>query len=214
MLTLKSFTFNPFSENTYIVYDPDTKEGIVVDPGMIEPDEKQRFDTFVSVRKIHLTMIVNTHMHIDHCIGNNYIKEKYAIKSACFATEIAFGEILDTQARYFGLNYTGYNTTVDDVLSDGQLIHIGDNILEVIALPGHSPGGLALYDRKDGWLISGDSLFSGSIGRTDLPGGNNAALCQGIRTRLFTLPESTIVYPGHGPNTTISTEKRSNPYVR
>lgn len=214
MLRLERFTFNPFSENTYVVYDPDTKDGIVVDPGMSTEVEQKQFDRFVTEKGIHLLMIVNTHMHIDHCLGNNYIIKKYGIHTAANATEIAFGENLDQQARFFGLNLKGFNTTVDIILSDGQLIPVGPNTVEIIAVPGHSPGGISIYDRADGWLLSGDSLFLGSIGRTDLPGSDHSRLIHGIRTRLFTLPETTVVYPGHGPATTIGHERATNPYVR
>ena len=214
MLRLERFTFNPFSENTYVVYDPDTKDGIVVDPGMSTEVEQKQFDRFVTEKGIHLLMIVNTHMHIDHCLGNNYIIKKYGIHTAAYATEIAFGENLDQQARFFGLNLKGFNTTVDIILSDGQLIPVGPNTVEIIAVPGHSPGGISIYDRADGWLLSGDSLFLGSIGRTDLPGSDHSRLIHGIRTRLFTLPETTVVYPGHGPATTIGHERATNPYVR
>lgn len=213
MLKLEKFTFNPFAENTYIVYDPVTKDGIVVDPGMATQVEQNKFDRFIAEQGIHLSMIVNTHMHIDHCLGNNYIIKKYGINTAACATEIAFGENLDQQARFFGLNLKGFNTTVDIILNDGQLLHIGPNTLEIIAMPGHSPGGICIYDRADGWVLSGDSLFLGSIGRTDLPGSNHSKLTHGIRTLLFTLPESTIVYPGHGPSTTIGHERGTNPYI-
>lgn len=214
MLKIEKFTFNPFSENTYVVYDPSTKDGIVVDPGMSTPIEQKQFDRFIAEQGIHLSMIVNTHMHIDHCIGNNYVIKKYGIHTAASATEIAFGENLDQQARFFGLDLKGFNTTVDIILGDGQLIPVGPNTLEIISVPGHSPGGLSIYDRADGWLLSGDSLFLGSIGRTDLPGGDHGKLVHGVRTRLFTLPETTIVYPGHGPSTTIGHERATNPFIR
>ncbi len=214
MLKLERFTFNPFAENTYIVYDPKTKDGIVVDPGMSTEVEQKQFDRFITEQGIHLSMIVNTHMHIDHCLGNNFVSKKYGIHTAASATEIAFGENLDQQARFFGLNLKGFNTTVDIILGDGQLIPIGPNTVEIIAVPGHSPGGISIYDRADGWVLSGDSLFLGSIGRTDLPGGDHGKLVRGIRTRLFTLPETTVVYPGHGPLTTIGHERATNPYVR
>lgn len=214
MLTLKKFTFNPFAENTYIVYDPITKDGIVMDPGMATQIEQKQFDLFVDEQGIRLSMIVNTHMHIDHCLGNNYVIKKYGIHTAACATEIAFGENLDQQARFFGLNLKGFNTTVDIILSDGQLLPVGTNTIEIIAVPGHSPGGIAIYDRADGWVLSGDSLFLGSIGRTDLPGSDHSKLIHCIRTRLLTLPEATTVYPGHGPSTTIGHERATNPYVR
>lgn len=214
MLKLEKFTFNPFAENTYIVYDPATKDGIVVDPGMSTEVEQKQFDRFITEQGIHLSMIINTHMHIDHCLGNNYVAQKYGTHTAACATEIAFGENLDLQANFFGLNLKGYNTTVDIILSDGQLIPIGPNTIEIIAVPGHSPGGISIYDRVDEWVLCGDSLFLGSIGRTDLPGADHNKLIHGIRTRLFTLPETTVVYPGHGPLTTIGHERATNPYVR
>ena len=214
MLKLEKFTFNPFAENTYIVYDPVTKDGIVVDPGMATQVEQNQFDRFIAEQGIHLSMIVNTHMHIDHCLGNNYIIKKYGINTAACATEIAFGENLDQQARFFGLNLKGFNTTVDIILNDGQLLHIGPNTLEIIAMPGNSPGGICIYDRADGWVLSGDSLFRGEIGRCDLPGGNEIQLIEGLRQRILTLPPEVQVLPGHGDATTIATERASNRYLQ
>ena len=214
MLKIHQFTFNPFSEHTYIIYDQDSKDGIVIDPGILQPCEQEEFDRYVASQGIRLGMVVNTHMHVDHCLGNNYVARKYGAKVAAAASEFSFGRNADTQARFFGLGLQGYGTEADTAIADGQILPVGNGSLEVIAVPGHSPGGIALYCREGGWLVSGDTLFDGSVGRTDLPGGDHGTLLRSIRTRLMTLPDDTVVYPGHGPSTTIGRERASNPFLR
>lgn len=214
MFKIHQFTFNPFSEHTYVIYDQDSKDGIVIDPGMLQPYEQEEFDRYVDSEGIRLGIVVNTHMHVDHCLGNNYVAQKYGTKVAAAAAEFPLGRNADTQARFFGLGLQGYDTEADTALTDGQQLSVGHGSLEVIAVPGHSPGGIALYCREGGWLVCGDTLFEGSVGRTDLPGGDHGTLLRNIRTRLMTLPDDTVVYPGHGPSTTIGRERASNPFLR
>ncbi|MCM1153000.1 MAG: MBL fold metallo-hydrolase [Muribaculum sp.] len=207
------FQFALFGINTYVVYDPATLACIVVDPGMMDAAEKEALSRFVEKNGLHVEGIVNTHLHIDHVIGNKYLGEKYGARVSASSLDAFLGDRLDQQARQFGLSLNVDAIKIDRDLKDGDIIKIGEGELKVLAVPGHSPGGIALYDEKDGFVISGDSLFEGSVGRTDLPGGDYLQLINAVRDKLLTLPEATKVYPGHGPSTTIARELRYNPYL-
>lgn len=212
MLKIKPLVFNPFDETTYIVYNPDTLDAIVIDPGMGTREELDDFDRFISERGLKIQGIVNTHLHLDHCFGANYVKDKYGVPVGAHVADAFLGNNIDDQARKFGIRLKGREVMIDSPLADGDTISIGDDKLEVIHTPGHSPGGICLYSREGKFLIAGDTLFAGSIGRTDLPGGNHSHLINSVRTKLFSLPEDTLVLPGHGPTTTIGQEKHSNPF--
>lgn len=214
-LEIRKFVFNPFGVSTYVVWDPTSKDGIAVDPGMSNPSEQRLFDNFVADNGIRLRQVVNTHLHLDHCWGNNYVTDRYGVKVAASVADDFLGERAAQQALMFGIPGDGFSPVYIDVpLKNGDVIHVGDGELQVLEVPGHSPGGIALYDAADGWVIVGDALFAGAIGRTDLPGGDYGQLIHNIRTRLLTLPGNTIVYPGHEAATTIAREKSSNPYLR
>lgn len=214
MLKVKQFVFNPFGESTYLIYNPATNDAIVVDPGMGDSEEMNVFDKFISDNNLTLRGIVNTHMHLDHCFGANYVKDKYGVAVSAHVADAFLGNNIDDQARRFGIRLKGKDVMIDAPLADGDTISIGNDTLEVIYTPGHSPGGICLYSRDGNFLISGDTLFKGSIGRTDLPGGDHRQLIGSIKNRLVNLPDSTIVLPGHGPATTIGEEKIMNPFLR
>lgn len=203
-----------FQVNCYVVYDPEEKEAAIVDPGIIDNREIDAIDNFLKKHELKVVAVINTHLHIDHVIANPTMAEKYGVPVLAHEADDFLGERLLDQARQFGLPFKLQNAGVTHHLVDGEKIKIGSGELEVIHLPGHSPGGIGLYDAKDGFLISGDSLFEGSIGRTDLPGGNLAKLLEAIKKRLYTLPDDTVVYPGHGDPTTIGKEKKTNSFVR
>lgn len=203
-----------FQVNCYVVYDPEEKEAAIVDPGIIDNREIDAIDNFLKKNELKVVAVINTHLHIDHVIANPTVAEKYGVPVLAHEADDFLGERLLDQARQFGLPFKVQNAGVTHHLVDGEKIKIGSGELEVIHLPGHSPGGIGLYDAKDGFLISGDSLFEGSIGRTDLPGGNLAKLLEAIKKRLYTLPDDTVVYPGHGDSTTIGKEKKTNSFVR
>lgn len=213
MLKVKAFVFNPFGETTYVVYNPKTHDAVVIDPGMADVAENAEFDHFVSSNSLTVRGVVNTHMHIDHCFGANYVKDKYGVPVSAHTADAFLGTGLDEQSRRFGMRMAVRDVVIDAPLADGDTIAIGDDSLEVIHTPGHSPGGICLYSAAGGFLIAGDTLFSGSIGRTDLPGGDMRQLISSIRTRLLTLPDDTLVLPGHGPTTTIADERRHNPFL-
>lgn len=213
MLKIEQFEFNPFGELTYLVYNPATHDAVVIDPGMGDQDENDEFDRFVAENRLRIQGIVNTHMHLDHCFGANYVKDKYGVAVNAHVADSFLGSDIDAQAQKFGIHLRGRDVMIDAPLADGDVITVGDDSLKVIHTPGHSPGGICLYSAANKFLISGDTLFQGSIGRTDLPGGNMAQLINSIKTRLMTLPDDTRVYPGHGPSTTIGAEKAHNPFL-
>lgn len=214
MLTVKRFVFNPFDENTYLLTDSATGQTAVVDPGMFNVHDLEEFDNYIEQNRLTLTQIINTHLHVDHCFGNTHVRDRYGIKTAAHPGDAELGRNAAAQAARFGMRRPMLPVTIDVPLADGDTITIGsDNTLTVIAVPGHSQGGIALYDARDGFVLTGDSLFQNSIGRTDLPGGNMRQLVQAVRTRLLTLPDDTVVLPGHGPATTIGQEKAGNPFL-
>ena len=207
------FQFSLFGINTYLIFDPDSKECVVVDPGMSSPEEEKAIENFIAEKGLNLTQIINTHLHIDHVAGIPFLQEKYGAPILAHEGDKKLGEKIWQQAQAFGLNMPLQEITVTQYLNDGDKIKIGNGFLEVISVPGHSKGSVALYDPQDKFLISGDALFKGSIGRTDLPGGNYRELIESIDSRLLSLPDDTVVFPGHGPSTTIGEEKHSNPFL-
>ena len=215
MLKVKQFVFNPFGVSTFIIYDSESKPAIAIDPGMLNSAEQKEFDSYIAENNLKLTQIVNTHLHLDHCFGNNYVRDKYGIKVAAHPDDAFLGNSLAEQASRFGIRLTGNDTKVgiDIELKDGDSIKVGAHTLKVLHVPGHSPGSIALYCAEGGFVIAGDVLFKGSIGRTDLQGGNLDTLLNSIHSRLMTLPDSTNVLPGHDRFTTIGAERATNPYI-
>lgn len=217
MLILKHFVFNPFEENTYLIIDNTTLDAAVVDAGMFTAKDYSEFDNFIENHGIHLNQAINTHLHLDHCFGLNHVISRYGAKLAASADDAFLGDKLAEQARQFGIfgrEGSFPAVTIDVNLKDGDIIEIGEGKLIVIASPGHTPGGIALYAPEEKFVLTGDSLFRESIGRTDLPGGDQAALVSSVKNRLLALPPDTIVYPGHGPRTTVALELATNPFIR
>lgn len=213
MLKVKQFVFNMFGENTYVVSDSETGEAAVIDPGMFTDAERKEFDDYISNSNLKIVEIINTHLHLDHCFGDNYVRDRYGVKVAANVGDASLGADIASQIRRFGGRGDQPGVSIDVELKEGDVVKIGSGELQVIATPGHSPGGICLYCPQGGFLISGDTLFRGGIGRTDLEGGNGRQLTSSIREKLFTLPDETKVLPGHDRFTTIGDEKRSNPYV-
>lgn len=211
---IKTFEFNPFGEHTYLVWDSETNEAMVVDPGMSNARERLEFDAYISEHNLTLMHMVNTHLHLDHTWGNDYVAQTYGLKTEANDGDAFFGERRVEQARMFGMRADELGALSIDVnLKEGDIIKVGVLRFRVLEVPGHSPGGIALYEPNQGVLFSGDSLFESSVGRTDLAGGNHARLIESIRAKLLTLPLSTVVYPGHGDPTTIARELTTNPYL-
>jgi hydroxyacylglutathione hydrolase len=211
MLHIKSFTFNPFQENTYLIYD-DSGEAALVDPGCFTPGERRELEDFIQSKGLKLTQLWNTHCHIDHVLGNAWAMKKYNLSLLIHPNEIPVLKSVEVYAPNYGFH--GYETSeANDFLREGQELRVGHEQIKVIFVPGHSPGHVVFYHEAGGQCLVGDTLFKGSIGRTDLPGGNHSLLLEKIKSRLFVLPQDTLIYPGHGPETSIGFEKIHNPFV-
>lgn len=212
-MKLSRFTFNMFGVNTYILWDEESHEAIIVDPGMTNDKERQQIDEFLSNNNLKLTHLVNTHMHIDHSFGVAYITSKYGLKLECNDLDQFLAQRLTQQAEMFGLPISIDDLKIGVSLSEDDTLYVGKEPIKIIHVPGHSPGSIVLYAPQSSFIIAGDVLFKNSIGRTDLPGGSFQQLVSAIQQKLLTLDEHTWVYPGHGPETTIRSEKRNNPYI-
>lgn len=208
------FGFSLFGINTYVVWDPATKECAVIDPGMTGAREEQALVSFIEKNGLKVTHLINTHLHIDHAIGDRFVADTYGVPVEAHPADAMLGSRLQRQAVEFGIAGKVSDVEITTPLSDGEIIRIGEGELKVIHVPGHSPGGVVLYDEADKILIAGDVLFQGSIGRADLPGGNMTQLITGIREKLLPLPDDVTVLPGHGPQTTVGAERRGNPFLR
>ena len=215
MLNIKEFTFNPFEEHTYVVYDGSTRDAIIVDPGMLGYRDFDEIKHFVEDNKLNINAITLTHIHLDHCFGAPWASKEYHVPIRAHLADAPLGASVPQQAQRFGLfSPTISPVAIDEPLAAGDVITLGDNTLEVLHVPGHTPGGIALYCRDGHFVIAGDSLFRGSIGRTDLPGGDYDTLIASIRSQLLNLPDDTVVYTGHSDATTIGDERRYNPFIR
>ena len=211
-MEIKAFIFNPFQENTFVVWD-DTKECIIIDPGCYETSEQKKLVNFVNHSKLIPKMLINTHCHIDHILGNEFVSKEWDLDLYLNQLEIPLLESSDKIADTYGFyNYKKYNRK-KKLLNEGDKIRFGKSTLEILFTPGHSPGHISLLNKNQKIVISGDVLFNGSIGRTDLPGGDFDTLINSIKTKLFLLNDDTLVFCGHGPSTTIKKEKNTNPFL-
>ena len=210
MLHVKTFVFNPFSENTYVVYD-DSLEAVVIDPGCYEQEEKDHLDNFIKSEKLTIKYLLDTHAHIDHVLGNYHVKEKYKVPFLMHKKDESVLKAVKAYAPNYGfINYT--EALPDQFLEEGDDVIFGNSKFSVLFVPGHAPGHIAFYNQKEKILMGGDVLFKRSVGRTDLPGGNHETLINSIHQKLFVLPDDVVVYPGHGDTTTLGEEKTSNPF--
>lgn len=211
-LNVHSVTFNPFEENTYIISN-DAGECIIIDPGCYDKAERSELKRIVDEAGWKPVRLINTHCHIDHILGNSFVADTYGI-----GLEIHRGElpVLKAGATVAGMYGVPYDPSPEPIkfLGEGEELEFGGVRLKVLFTPGHSPASICFYNADNGWVIGGDVLFYESIGRTDLPGGNYDTLITSIRQQLFTLPDQTIVYPGHGPQTTIGYERMFNPFLK
>lgn len=212
-MEIKRFEFNYFGENTYVIWDKASKEAAIVDPGMVNPDEVSKVENYVSVNSLDLKYILLTHIHIDHTFGIDALKSRYGIKVYAHKADEPLGQTRSEQAQRFHLPVELGPVNVDSYIADGDMLKLGDEYIKVIHTPGHSQGGVCYYVPDSRFILTGDTLFKRSIGRTDLPGGNQRQLILSIRTKLLELPPATVVYPGHGPSTTIGEEEQFNPFL-
>jgi hydroxyacylglutathione hydrolase len=210
-MQVKAFVFNPVQENTYVVYN-EQSECIIIDPGCYSDDEKKALQSFIYTNNLTPKLLLNTHCHLDHVFGNKFISLTYGLKLHLHKKEEAMLQMAPTSGLIFNLPFDNYQGEFV-FLDEGDNIFLGEDKLEIINTPGHSPGSICFYCRKQQFIIAGDVLFENSIGRTDLPGGDYQTLISSIKQKLFLLPDEVIVYPGHGSETTIGKEKKYNPFV-
>ena len=208
-MILEMLTVGPFQENCYIIGDQESGVGAVVDPG----DEAARIAMAVEGTGLEIGFIIVTHAHIDHVGAVAALTDEYACPVLMHAEAEAMLEALPTQAMMMGMRF-GKVPRVDRYLEGEDTVDVGELRLRSLYTPGHAPGHLALYVEDEGLVLSGDALFAGSVGRVDLPGGSMEVLMQSIEERLLTLPDDTVVYPGHGPRTTIGNERTANPFLQ
>jgi hydroxyacylglutathione hydrolase len=213
MLVIKKFVFNPFSENTYIVWDEKTNEGMIIDPGCVDSYEEKQLDSFILDRNVRVKYLVITHCHIDHILGCGHIMEKYFPTYLAPEDDLPLLKNADKQASSFGLEVKT-PPLPEEYLNEDSKIKLGDTTIKVVSTPGHSPGEHCLYFENEKFCITGDVLFQNSIGRTDLWGGDHSILINSIKTKLLTLPDDVIIYPGHGENSKIGIERIENPFLK
>ena len=210
-MEIKTLVFNAFQENTYLLYD-DSGEAAIVDAGCGTQREREQLERTCTELGLRPTLLLNTHCHIDHLLGVAYLKRQFGAQAAAHPDDAPLLRTLPAQASLFGV-------PLDDVpqfdidLKHQQIVRFGNTELLVLHTPGHSPGGVCFLHQASGILLSGDTLFCGSVGRTDLPGGDFDTLMQSIKQHLLTLPNATVVLPGHGPQTTIDYERNHNPFI-
>lgn len=208
-LHLEAFQFNAFQENTYILWDED-RNAVIIDPGCYSREEKSELQTFIEAEELTIVALLNTHAHIDHVLGNAFVKSTYKVPFYLNAEDLKVLKSVEGYAHIYGFEAYEISPEPDYFLEDNQTLTFGKMEFQVMHTPGHAPGHVVFYHKESGVLINGDVLFKGSFGRVDLPGGNLETLKASIFNRLFTLPDNTQVYCGHGPATTIGQEKMTN----
>ncbi|HKL31515.1 MAG TPA: MBL fold metallo-hydrolase [Tangfeifania sp.] len=211
MVEIKKFAVNPLQENTLLISD-ETGECVFVDPGFYFPVEHDEIKNYISENNLKPVMIANTHCHFDHIMGVEFIRQEYNIPFVAHPDDAFWVKKAIDQGKMFGFDMKPVNPP-DSFFSENEKLKFGNTEFDIIHIPGHSPGHVVFYSEKEKILIGGDVLFHGSIGRSDLPGGDQATLISGIKEKLFKLPDETKVYCGHGPETTLGFEKESNPFL-
>jgi len=212
-MQIQVFTFNQFFENTIIVFDK-TKECVIIDPGCYTISEKDTLHKYISTNNLIPVKLINTHCHIDHILGNNFIAKTYDLELEMNANDMELIKSSNEIAQLYGFTDYEMSPLPKKFLNEGDTLEFGNSQFKILFTPGHAPGHISLYSEKDGLLISGDVLFNNSIGRTDLPGGNYDLLIESIKNKILTLNDNTIVYCGHGPSTTIGNERLNNPFLK
>lgn len=212
-MTVKGFEFNMFPVNTYVLSD-ETNEAVIIDAGCYYEDEQEMLKQYIERNGLKVKHLLNTHLHLDHIFGNAFVAREYGVKPEASADDEFLLPKVEDYCRMFGFKLNEETPSIGNYLKEGDEIRFGNTVLKVIQAPGHSPGSLVYYSGKDNCLFCGDVLFRGSIGRTDLDKGDYHQLINSISTKLFILPDQTIVYTGHGESTTIGNEKMNNPFFR
>ena len=211
-MNIKIFTFNQFFENTFIISDS-TNECIIIDPGCYDKNEKQILQDYILSNNLVPTRLINTHCHIDHILGNNFVSKTWDLELEIHHKDINLLKNSKDIADLYGFVNYEKSPITNKFLVEGDIIEFGKSNLEVLFTPGHAPGHISLYSKIENFIISGDVLFNNSIGRTDLPGGNYNTLIDTIKSKILCLDDSTVVYCGHGPSTTVGKERINNPFL-
>jgi glyoxylase-like metal-dependent hydrolase (beta-lactamase superfamily II) len=208
---IHSFTFSPFSENTYVLYD-DTREAVVIDPGCLQQFEKEQLAQFIADNSLTVKHLLQTHAHLDHVFGSAFVKRKYGVQMLMHRLELPVLSEVENRCKMWGI--PGYEPVeADGFIDETDIITFGNTQLEILFVPGHAPGHIAFVNHQERFVVGGDVLFHGSVGRTDLPFCDHNALINSIKTQFFTLPDDYTVYAGHNQPTTIGHEKRTNPFL-
>ncbi|PCJ67652.1 MAG: MBL fold hydrolase [Bacteroidetes bacterium] len=211
MTQVHQLTFGPFAENTYIISDDDSN-AIIIDPGMYHAEENARFFEYINAQGLKPKHLLLTHAHLDHVFGVNWVNKVYGLMPVVHQKDKVVYDSAVAVATQYGLEMSSL-VPAELGLEEGSDLTFGGEKFEIFHVPGHSPGSVCFYNSIKGYVIGGDVLFQGSIGRTDLPGGDFDTLIRSIRTKLLVLPDETIVYSGHGPLTNVGQERVSNPYL-
>jgi glyoxylase-like metal-dependent hydrolase (beta-lactamase superfamily II) len=213
MIKVNVLPLNPWQENTFILSD-ETNQCVIIDPGCLTETEQDQISAFIESNDLIPVALLHTHLHLDHVFGTRFIAEKYNLQPQAHMDDEFLIDQTTNYALQFGVQLEDNPPPLGNYLTEEKTVTFGQSSLQVLHLPGHSPGGVAFYSAHDGFVIAGDVLFRESIGRTDLPGGDYETLINGIQHKLLTLPDETVVYPGHGPATTIQHEKSNNPFFK
>lgn len=212
-MEIKIFEFNPVAENTYVLFD-ETKECVIVDAGCFYPYEEKSLLDFIESNDLEVKYLLNTHLHFDHVFGNSFVEKQLNLRPIAHKADEFLLDGMSAQLKMFGFPETPTPPAIAEYIKEGDVIKFGKQTFFVLEVPGHSPGSVAFYNRDCNCVFSGDALFNGSIGRTDLERANHQQLLDSIQRKLFTLPPNTIVYPGHGSSTTVGNELMNNPFFR
>ena len=212
-MKIKSFAFNPFQENTFVVYD-ETKECIIIDPGCYTEKERTELRRFITSEELKPVKLINTHCHIDHVLGNKFVSELWDLELYMHIEDLPLLENAGNIGKMYGLEDYEGSPYPKHFLAQDDTLTFGESSFKILFTPGHAPGHICLYSKDNNLLIAGDVLFQGSIGRTDLPGGDHSTLINSIITQLFPLSNETQVFCGHGPSTNLGYEKEHNPFLQ
>jgi len=213
MTLVAKFTFNPFQENTYVLHD-ETKECIIIDPGCYTQAERDELKRFIDDNGLKPVRLINTHCHLDHVFGNKFVADTYQLPLEIHEGELPVLNSLQEVCMKYGIPLPEPSPPAGGFLKEGEVLEFGNSKLDILFTPGHSPASISFFSKESKFVIGGDVLFYGSIGRTDLPGGNFATLIESIKTQFFPLGDDVKVYSGHGPETSIGFEKENNPFLK
>jgi hydroxyacylglutathione hydrolase len=211
MIHVRSFCFNPFQENTYILHD-ESGACVIIDPGCYDSKEQQKLSEYIDSERLRPEHLLNTHGHVDHVFGNKYVSETYLLKPEIHPKDVPVLDSLLQVSRLYNLKAEA-SPSPGVLLQEGGRVLFGNSVLDIVFTPGHSPGSVCFISHDDHFVIGGDVLFRESIGRSDLPGGDHETLLESIREKLFILPDDYRVYPGHGMPTSVGHEKQHNPFL-